>query len=156
MEVRWSVPAAEDLKRICERIERDNSEAARRADPRAGQSLPSWNRNEQSCLHRVLGGKALRSGAGDRVGGRIGGGSIIHVVFRRPLGSKWFSGRSLLKTKGFRLEGRLDTSGEGGEPKKAISRRLLARLLVHSSTSVLMIARGLQEAATGDAWKGRK
>jgi toxin ParE1/3/4 len=30
MEVRWSLPAAEDLERICERIERDNSEAARR------------------------------------------------------------------------------------------------------------------------------
>ena len=30
MEVRWSVPAAEDLQRICERIERDNPEAARR------------------------------------------------------------------------------------------------------------------------------
>jgi toxin ParE1/3/4 len=30
MEVRWSVAAAEDLERICERIERDNPEAARR------------------------------------------------------------------------------------------------------------------------------
>jgi addiction module RelE/StbE family toxin len=30
MEVRWSMPAAEDLERICERIERDNPEAARR------------------------------------------------------------------------------------------------------------------------------
>ncbi len=30
MEVRWSIPAAEDLERICERIERDNPEAARR------------------------------------------------------------------------------------------------------------------------------
>jgi toxin ParE1/3/4 len=30
MEVRWSVPAAEDLERICERIERDNPEAAKR------------------------------------------------------------------------------------------------------------------------------
>jgi len=30
MEVRWSLPAAEDLERICERIERDNQEAARR------------------------------------------------------------------------------------------------------------------------------
>jgi toxin ParE1/3/4 len=30
MEVRWSVAAADDLKRICERIERDNPEAARR------------------------------------------------------------------------------------------------------------------------------
>jgi toxin ParE1/3/4 len=30
MEVRWSLPAAEDLERICERIERDNPEAARR------------------------------------------------------------------------------------------------------------------------------
>jgi len=30
MEVRWSVPAAEDLERICARIERNNPEAARR------------------------------------------------------------------------------------------------------------------------------
>jgi plasmid stabilization system protein ParE len=31
MEVRWSLPAAEDLERMCERVERDNPEAARRA-----------------------------------------------------------------------------------------------------------------------------
>ena len=30
MEVRWSLPAAEDLELICERIERDNPEAASR------------------------------------------------------------------------------------------------------------------------------
>jgi plasmid stabilization system protein ParE len=30
MEVRWSLPAAEDLEHICEWIERDNPEAARR------------------------------------------------------------------------------------------------------------------------------
>ena len=30
MQVRWSLPAVEDLERICERIERDNPEAARR------------------------------------------------------------------------------------------------------------------------------
>jgi hypothetical protein len=30
MEIRWSLPAAEDLERICERIERDNPDAARR------------------------------------------------------------------------------------------------------------------------------
>jgi toxin ParE1/3/4 len=30
MQVRWSVPAAEDLERICEWIEEDNPEAARR------------------------------------------------------------------------------------------------------------------------------
>ena len=30
MEVRWSIPAAEDLEHICEWIERDNPEAARR------------------------------------------------------------------------------------------------------------------------------
>jgi toxin ParE1/3/4 len=30
MEVRWSVPAAEDLERICERIEVDDPEVARR------------------------------------------------------------------------------------------------------------------------------
>jgi toxin ParE1/3/4 len=30
MQVRWSMPAAEDLEHICEWIERDNPEAARR------------------------------------------------------------------------------------------------------------------------------
>jgi plasmid stabilization system protein ParE len=30
MELRWSLPAAEDLERICTWIERDNPEAARR------------------------------------------------------------------------------------------------------------------------------
>jgi plasmid stabilization system protein ParE len=30
MELRWSLPAAGDLERICERIERDNPDAARR------------------------------------------------------------------------------------------------------------------------------
>jgi plasmid stabilization system protein ParE len=30
MEIRWSVPAAEDLERICQRIERDNPKAATR------------------------------------------------------------------------------------------------------------------------------
>jgi hypothetical protein len=30
MGVSWSLPAAEDLERICRRIERDNPEAARR------------------------------------------------------------------------------------------------------------------------------
>ena len=34
MEVRWSLPAAEDLERICARIERDNPEAARRVAKR--------------------------------------------------------------------------------------------------------------------------
>ncbi len=29
-QIRWSVPAAEDFERICERIERDNPDAARR------------------------------------------------------------------------------------------------------------------------------
>jgi len=30
MEVRWSLPAAEEVERICERIEQDSPEAARR------------------------------------------------------------------------------------------------------------------------------
>jgi toxin ParE1/3/4 len=30
MEIRWSIPAAEDLERICRWIERDHPEAARR------------------------------------------------------------------------------------------------------------------------------
>jgi toxin ParE1/3/4 len=30
MEIRWSLPSAEDLERICARIERDNPEGARR------------------------------------------------------------------------------------------------------------------------------
>ena len=31
MEIRWSIPAAEDLERICTWIERDHPEAAKRA-----------------------------------------------------------------------------------------------------------------------------
>jgi len=34
MEVRWSLPAADDLERICAWIERDNPEAARRVAKR--------------------------------------------------------------------------------------------------------------------------
>lgn len=30
MEIRWSLPAAEDLERICQRVEQDNPDAARR------------------------------------------------------------------------------------------------------------------------------
>jgi len=30
MELRWSLPAADDLERICQHIERDNPDAARR------------------------------------------------------------------------------------------------------------------------------
>jgi toxin ParE1/3/4 len=30
MHIRWSLPAAEDLERICQRVERDHPEAARR------------------------------------------------------------------------------------------------------------------------------
>ena len=30
MQIRWSVPAVQDLERICQRIERDNPEAASR------------------------------------------------------------------------------------------------------------------------------
>ena len=30
MEIRWSLPAAQDLERICEQVERDRPEAARR------------------------------------------------------------------------------------------------------------------------------
>ena len=30
MEIRWSLPAAEDLERICQRIERDSPDAATR------------------------------------------------------------------------------------------------------------------------------
>jgi plasmid stabilization system protein ParE len=30
MEIRWSAPAEEDLERICEHIERDNPDVARR------------------------------------------------------------------------------------------------------------------------------
>jgi hypothetical protein len=56
--------------------------------------------------------------------------------------------------KGFGLDGRLGTSGEGGERKKAIPAGLLARLSVHFPTSDLMVARGLWEAATGDGGKG--
>jgi hypothetical protein len=58
--------------------------------------------------------------------------------------------------KGFCLEGRLDTSGEGGERKKAIPAGLLARLLVHFPTSGLMVARGLRKLATGEGAEGRE
>jgi toxin ParE1/3/4 len=30
MDIRWSLPAAEDLERICQRVEQDNPDAARR------------------------------------------------------------------------------------------------------------------------------
>jgi plasmid stabilization system protein ParE len=33
MEIRWSLRAADDLERICERIERDNPAAARQVGP---------------------------------------------------------------------------------------------------------------------------
>jgi hypothetical protein len=56
--------------------------------------------------------------------------------------------------KGFGLDGRLDTSGEGSERKRAISEWLLARLLVHSPTSDLMVAWGLREAAAGGGGEG--
>jgi hypothetical protein len=56
--------------------------------------------------------------------------------------------------KGFGLDGRLGTSGEGSERKKATSEWLLAWPLVHFSTSVLMVARGLREAASGDGGEG--
>ena len=79
-------------------------------------------------------------------------GSIIQVGSGRPLGYEWFSRQALLKRKDFRLDGRLDTSGEGGEPKRAIP----TWLLVHSPTSVLMVARGLREASTGGDGKGRE
>jgi plasmid stabilization system protein ParE len=40
MEIRWSVPAADDLERICDWMERDNPEAARRPSSR----IPRGNR----------------------------------------------------------------------------------------------------------------
>jgi hypothetical protein len=46
----------------------------------------------------------------------------------------------------------LGTSGKGGEPKKVIP----TCLLVHSPTSVLMFARGLQKAAIVDGGEGRE
>jgi plasmid stabilization system protein ParE len=61
MEVRWSLPAAEDLERICERIERDQPEAARRVArtiynecarlkdfPKLGRASP------RASIHRVV------------------------------------------------------------------------------------------------------
>jgi hypothetical protein len=54
--------------------------------------------------------------------------------------------------KGFRPNDRFDTSGRGGEPKKAVP----TGLLVHSPTSVLMIARGWEETATGGGGEGRE
>jgi hypothetical protein len=54
--------------------------------------------------------------------------------------------------KDFQKDGRLGTSGEGGEPIRAIP----TCRLVHSPTSVLMFARGWREAATKDAAKAGK
>jgi hypothetical protein len=56
--------------------------------------------------------------------------------------------------KDFGLDGRLGTSGEGSERKKAISEWLLARLLVHFPTSDLMVARGLREASVEGGGEG--
>jgi plasmid stabilization system protein ParE len=42
MEIRWSVPAAEDLENICAWIERDNPTAARRVAETALQLGLSW------------------------------------------------------------------------------------------------------------------
>jgi hypothetical protein len=67
-----------------------------------------------------------------------------------PLGSKWFSGQASLKMKDFRLDGHLDPSGGGGEPKNTA----FGWLLVHFLTSVFMIARGLREAATEEDGEG--
>jgi hypothetical protein len=59
---------------------------------------------------------------------------------------------SFIEFKGLSEKRPLDSSGNGGEPKKAIPKCLL----VHSPTSVLMIARGLREAAIGDGGEGRE
>ena len=65
---------------------------------------------------------------------------------------KRFPRTALLKLKGFWLDGRLDPSGEEGEPKEANA----TCLLVHSPTSVLMVARRLRETATGDDGEDRE
>ena len=46
MELRWSLPAAEDLERICERIEHDNPDVARRV---AQKIYEGWSTTK---LHR--------------------------------------------------------------------------------------------------------
>lgn len=61
MQLRWSVPAAEDLERICAWIERDNPEAARRVAKiiyeRCGQlkNFPHMGR----LSHRISGRREL-------------------------------------------------------------------------------------------------
>jgi hypothetical protein len=67
-----------------------------------------------------------------------------------PLGYKRFLRSVLLTMKDFRLDDRVSPYVEGGEPKIAIA----TWPLVHSLTSVLMIARGLREAAIGEGAKG--
>jgi len=43
MEVRWSLPAAEDLERICEWIERDNRKQPVALLKRSTASAPAWD-----------------------------------------------------------------------------------------------------------------
>jgi plasmid stabilization system protein ParE len=78
MEVRWSLPAAEDLERICEWIARDNPEAARRVArtifdgcgslkqfPNLGRaawtiaSMALWTRASDRTISNLTSGKKL-------------------------------------------------------------------------------------------------
>ena len=70
---------------------------------------------------------------------------------RRPLGYKRFSRPGLFNMKGFRHDSRLGPSGEGREPINAIP-----PMAKGSPPSVFMFARGLREAARGEAGKGRE
>jgi plasmid stabilization system protein ParE len=49
MEIRWSVPAAEDLERICAFIERDNPEADIRLANKAAVCLDAENFHFRRC-----------------------------------------------------------------------------------------------------------
>ena len=80
MQLRWSMPAADDLERICGRIDRDSPEAARRVArtiyegcarlkdfPRPGESQQPHARTAgvslfTAALRRVLSGHAARRG----------------------------------------------------------------------------------------------
>ena len=68
MEIRWSLPAADDLERICAWIERDNPEAAKRVVKGLSQHRTRQPPHERTArtgvpapaLHRRVSGEGTR------------------------------------------------------------------------------------------------
>ena len=54
MDVRWSIPAAEDLEHICEWIERDNPETAGRVARRIYDECAAAECPDDVSLHSLL------------------------------------------------------------------------------------------------------